>query len=196
MEHFLNKENYEFYKKDRSRFPENYFIRTNKGLYKEEPSDEDKKEITHILTLNTIKNSKYKFYNYPNLQFLNYYGYMKNINFSRLPNLNTLVLHFSNTETKNLLNLPNIKTLIFRDTCRFLICRKEREFMLDNLPITLEELIFIYDNSLHKKEYDNEINNLDKTIEYLKGKMDKFKIPFGCKMYYIDVDKKIHTIAD
>ena len=68
--------------------------------------------------------------------------------------------------------------------------------MLENLPFTLEKIIFIYDYALHKKEYDNEINNLDKTIEYLKEKMNKFKMPFGCKTYYIDCDKKIHMIID
>jgi hypothetical protein len=130
---------------------------------------------------------------------LQYLTHMKEINFFSFGKLETLVLHFSDTKTSELLNLPNIKTLIFRDTSRFLIQRKreERKFMFGNFPISLEKIIFVCDIIIHKKAHESEIKNLDDTIIYLKDKIAKYaKLPLGCKVYYVDFDNKIHVISD
>ena len=198
MKTFLNKIDHDFYNKYmKVSFPAGKCILTNKGLYSEEPDENIRENITHMITNSYSKKlEKYKFNDYPNLRFLSYNTELDNINLKKLNNLKVLILPSAEIQSKKLLNLPNIEILIFKDIISsfFGTTMDEYIFMLKNLPIMLNTIVFdgvdnIDDEDL--ESYDNyEINH------YLKEKMALQKLPHDCKTYFIDYDTKIYTITN
>ena len=118
MENFLNKEDYEFYKKSmRTTIVAGKTILTNNGFYADEPDIDTRKKITHMSINRDVKKLKeYKFNDYSNLRYLNYALEIENINLEKFNNLNILQILISDIASKKLLNLPNIETLIFSKT--------------------------------------------------------------------------------
>ena len=195
MEHFLSKTDYNFFTTNRS-CSKKYRIVTNKGYFEIEPID--KKTITHLRPINLIRYNpeNLKIDEYINLEYLHYINNSKNINFSNFVNLQTLIIHFTNIENKNLENLPCIKTLIFRNITLSHL-RRTNCFMLNNLPPTIEKIVFssleYVPETYKEKKY---IEEDDIIISKLKEKISILKIPFDCKIYYIDLAKNLHMITN
>ena len=104
--------------------------------------------------------------------------------------MQTLVLYLTDATNTKLLNLPNIQTLIFRNIYCDDFCDDENNYMFGNLPISLNNIIFICVPDISEIKLNN------KTIKYMKQKMNLFKIPFGCKIYFIDGENVMHIITD
>lgn len=187
MENFLSTEDKEFLQISKvfNKFDirRKHVMISNKGLYIEEPNEKDRQEITHMFDF-SIYNSTHKIANYPKLKFLNC-GDIKNTDFASLVNLETVIVSFGFIGSSKFLDLPNIKTLIFTELDYYYKVHKNTILPLNNLPITLEQIIFI-----------SSVDNINYMCDYLKDKMYMIKIPFGCKILLIDYRNKIHTIMD
>ncbi len=186
MEHFLSKTDYNFFTTNRI-CSKKYCILTNKGYFEIEPID--KKTITHLKPINL------KIDEYINLEYLEYIYNSKNINFLNFVNLKTLIIHFVDIENNNLENLPYIKTLIFQNIT-LLHLRQTKVFRLNNLPPTIEKIVFSrikYVNQSSRVKFIEEDNIL---LDKLKRKISMLKIPFDCKIYYIDYATNIHMVTN
>ncbi len=202
MENFLSKEDCNFYDYHFSLFSERYCLKTNNGFFKEEPILEERHKITHILTAGSYdpyiqELRKYTFLDYPKLKYLEYNGDCENIDYSIFDNLKILIIPSDLIQDTNLLNLPNIEILIFRDIIESFFCGKIRkyDFMLPNMPISLKTLIFDGSHNIYDKDFSKTYTN-NCIINFLKVTMESFKLPFDCKVYFIDYDKKIYRIIE
>ena len=206
MENFLNKEDYEFYKKSKDTVtPAGYCVLTNKGWCGFEPVI--KEDITHFaITTYDDYLDNYKFNNYSKLHYFlckiyPSYGFndimFNNIQFNKFNELKVLNLNSIEIFKDLFFNLPNIEVLIFSNIILDYFVKdnmKKYDFRsLDNLPITLNTIIFdgSEDDPTNYYLYEDQ----DKIIDFLKYRMSSVKIPFGCKTYFIDKDNKVHTIT-
>ena len=188
METFLTKRDYDFsnYKMDRVYTTGKYILFTNIDIYRKTPAEDVRQNITQIILL-----KEHKLSNYPSLEYLKYLtNITMNINFSKFVNLKVLSLHCVDAKNESLLNLPNLETLIFGGVYwsdlynEFNSCN----FTFDNLPITLNNIIFMSILFIDDTSDDKKI------IKFLKKKIALSKIPFGCKVYFINCNKKIYGI--
>jgi hypothetical protein len=156
-------------------------ISTNSNIFEEPTFDEFKKKITHF---------KRRFYQhtkeiYCDFPFITYFHcqyslkmFKDKINFSNFVNLETIVLGSCNIDDKTLVNLPNIKTLVFLILsvldCSYL------NFEFSNLPLTLEQIIFKYFSSYGDKKTNKFLINM------INQKLMSKKIPFNCKILFVD----------
>ena len=134
-------------------------------------------------------NGYHKLSNYPSLKYLKCQA-ERIQDFTKFTNLQTLVLYLTDATNTKLLNLPNIQTLIFRNLYCNDFCNDRNNYMFGNLPISLNNIIFICVPDISEIKLNN------KTIKYMKQKMNLFKIPFGCKIYFIDGENVMHIITD
>lgn len=189
MESFFDSIDYDFFIKVWNT-SETYLMITNHGVYEDEPSDDTKKTITHLRTTYV---KSFELQDYVNLKYLEYYIIFKSIKLSIPTNLETLIMYFDNIDNSNLENLPNIKTLIFTNMLYLIICEKGN-FKLNNLPMTLEKIIFLGNGNFPNVCYQIDFKNKYKIIKMLKKKIRLYKLPYGCQVYFIDCENKIHTI--
>ena len=196
MDNFLNKLDYAFYDYKCSS-PSNIALMTNEKELQEIRCEVDnnsyiviKNNITHFRT-NYNFDYDNKDNNFSSIKYLfanNYFGdgtYNSKCGLTKFINLETLVLSIHNIDNKIMLNLPNIKILIFVTTVVSLALQLQSELEFTNLPITLKKIIFKISEG--KKE----------NIEYLnliKNKICTYKFPFGCKIFLIGNDDEIFTI--
>ena len=144
MENFLSEEDYEFYEQLSSFYfsPDNIML-TNLGFEKEEPTHTNEiNKITHIQKLNSLTQTKLT-KKYPMLKYLDHEYYYEDINFSNYEKLEVLVVEFTFINDKQMLNLPNIKTLIIKQTSLDKCYRTVDTKQFNNLLITLNEIIFV-----------------------------------------------------
>ena len=122
-----------------------------------------------------------------------------NIQFNKFNELKVLNLNSIEIFRYLFFNLPNIEVLIFSNIINDYLVKdnmKKYDFSsLDNLPITLNTIIFDGSEDDPANYYFDEDDIEDKIIEFLKYRMSSVKIPFGCKTYFIDCDKRMHTIT-
>jgi len=197
MKNFLSEVDYNFYTKSRNiQIPAGKCIFTNNGFFGDEPDTEIKQNITHITTRSSIKLQKYKFSDYPKLHYFDCDAELPNISFEKLNNLKVLKIQNAHVKTKKLQNLPNIEILIFSNIIDifFVTNMSKYKFMLDNLPNTLNTIIFDGFGDIDGEDVES-YNNCE-IIQFLEKKMSLQKLPFGCKTYFIDYDNKVYTITN
>jgi hypothetical protein len=141
--------------------------------------NEIKNDVTHIVY--SVHNAlNYKILtSLTNLNFLCIYSQINLdcIDFYLLSNLRSLFLFFKHVSDKCLRNLPaGIDTLFFDMSSIWLSTITECEFVFDNLPSTLNKIIFCFD-TVPQKIYA-------KSRLVILKKITKFKIPFNCKIYF------------
>lgn len=193
MNQLLNPEDYKFFSDSYKQTSETYVFFTNKGCFDDRPSEEIITQITHMRT----KDDKFTYSifakepflgdldSYSNLRYLDHCMSIEYFETSKLTSLEILILECFDISNKKLLNLPDgLKTLILNEVDIYIRCYN---FMLTNLPITMEKIIFIArDNVVEEKNYF--------LIEILNIKLQECKIPFGCQIYYVDRDEFIYNI--
>jgi hypothetical protein len=179
----LSKEDYIFYKNTSYKSEYIYTFFTNEGNFIQNPPIDLRDKITHLTLqvhlfnyrdLNNIS----KIENYPKLKYLDYGSDIENLNWKQFNKLKSLILRYAEIYKKELETLPKgLENLIFKISLPFEIKRNiYSEFMLKNLPISIQQIIFIQDTN---EDFDTDFfNNLTK-------KLKTCKIPFGCKMYCV-----------
>jgi hypothetical protein len=198
MYNFLNKTDYKFYKKFyTNHIKNNSVIATNLGsMYKESYKDDIMNKITHIKIFNGCKSLK----EYPMLLYIDCTINFDVINISKCINLKTLILDYFHLFNKELLNMPYIETLIIKcpsyNNIKNWNYLTEEKYELYNLPVTLKKIIFVASESNEKILWIEQIN-IHKIVHFLTKVMNSYKLPFGCKTYYIDCkNNKVYTITN
>ena len=103
------------------------------------------------------------------------------INLDSFPKLKTLFLSFEHITNKNLRNLSNnIETLYFDVSYYSKSEIDDKIFVFDNLPLNLKKIIF--NCGIKGKK------NYARTRIIILNKIKKYKIPFGCKIYFFTGD--------
>jgi hypothetical protein len=89
-----------------------------------------------------------------------------------------LVLEYCFTKSSELLNLPNIQILIFKNINLYFSNShtiNRYKFMFSNLPVTLERIIFVSNNS-----YAGSLKN-EQACSFIKNNVKQHaKLPLGC----------------
>jgi len=141
--------------------------------------NKDKIKITHMICTKYVE-PKF-FLEIPNLKLL-FYQYTGSLNQYILPEKLETLMILHHALPNKLSNLPNIKNLFIY--CQYyaelFICNTSRKLIFDNLPITLENIIFLAENNDIFSE--EEINII--TIN-LREAFEEVKIPFGCKIFVV-----------
>jgi hypothetical protein len=174
----INSVDYRFYMIDTEGYKIDYSI-TNIGKFCGCPTNDKKKYITHIKYV--CSKPTYNLLVPPliNLNFLQLGREisLKEINFNLYPNLTTLILDIHHITNKILCNMPNnIETLIFKNYCVDPYFIFIKFFAFDNLPMNLKKIIFEY-GDIDKTSYEEQ-------QRIVINKIKKFKLPFGCKIYF------------
>lgn len=179
MDKFLDDIDLSFYKNTRFKVDKyhSHFL-TNIGdvikiLYK------DKNKITHMVCTKYVE-PKF-FLELPNIKFL-FYQYNGSLNQYILPEKLETLMILHNALPNKVSNLPNIKNLLIycQSYAELFICSISTKLFFDNLPITLENIVFLAENNYSFSK--EEINII--TIN-LKESLEKVKIPFGCEIFVV-----------
>ena len=189
MENFLSKADYDFSHSEIAMVyrTKKYILFTNKDIYKKTPPAEVRQDITQIILL-----KEHKLANYPSLKYLEYMSNITiDIDFSKIKNLKVLSLHHADAKHESLLNLPNLETLVFGGLYWSQLYNEftSYNFAFSNLPCTLNNIIFMNITIIQDTKADQDI------INFLKQKIALCKIPFGCKVYFINCNSKVYDIG-
>ena len=169
------------------------YVMTNIGNFFGCPHDVIKGNITYITYYGY--SPTYKILSTPliNLDSLRFGPTIetKKINFNLFPKLKTLILDKTHIINQNLCNLPNnLKTLIFEGITINKFNSIDKFYVLDNLPVFLEQIIFEYLNVTEEKfkyvPYSSYITNIQFEEEQRRilNRIKKNKVPFNCKIYF------------
>jgi len=145
--------------------------------------------VTHMLCAYNLFD--YSLFQFPllNLKYLELQSVpmeSSKIDISFCPNLKILVLNVMDGNNKFFHNLsPDIKILILKISHFNLDFTPGDVLLFDNLPVGLETIVFHYERVHEYLIYSKNI------MECIK----KYKIPFGCKIYFCAGDD-IHSVEE
>ena len=187
MNCFLDKNDFDFYSIDILGI-ERCDIFTDQGTYIGQVEENLRNKITHIKRVDKIT-EPYNYYVFPLLKYFDYNDNIENIDFDKFTNLDILLLNFNNMKNVKFNNLPNIKILILRGITWFNLKSffdKDEKNIFYNLPVTTENIIF--------ESMGDNTKNEHRVINFIKEKISSSKLPFNCKISFIDGDDRVFCL--